>query len=111
MWVYGITTLLDKNINTFAHTHLIMKIPNQMHYTLWVYPCCALHMFRLARNQGMSRHIPLSWNHVNIQFTHFVWLEFLGLCSGHIPPSWNSVNIQFTHYGCLWCKWPSHHLF
>src|SRR6266498_3638739 len=35
-------TLLDKNINTFAHTHLIIKILNQMHYTLWVYPCCAL---------------------------------------------------------------------
>ena len=40
--MYGITTLLDKNINTFAHTHLIIKILNQMHYTLWVYPCCAL---------------------------------------------------------------------
>src|SRR6266496_2319623 len=35
-------TLLDKNINTFAHTHLIIKILNQMHYTSWVYPCCAL---------------------------------------------------------------------
>src|SRR6266545_708816 len=40
--MYGITTLLYKNINTFAHTHLIIKIPNQMHYMPWVYPCCAL---------------------------------------------------------------------
>src|SRR6266545_1749102 len=47
MWVYGITTLLDKNINTFAHTHLIIKIPNQMHHMSWVYPCCALlHVFQ-----------------------------------------------------------------
>src|SRR6266498_4977223 len=43
--MYGITTLLDKNINTFAHTHLIIKILNQMHYKSWIYPCCALALF------------------------------------------------------------------
>ena len=38
MWVYGITILSCKNIHTFAYIHLTIKIPNQMHYTSWVYP-------------------------------------------------------------------------
>jgi len=27
---------------TFAHIHLIIKIPNKMHDMVWVYPCYAL---------------------------------------------------------------------
>src|SRR6266508_3120249 len=53
--MYCITTLLDKNINTFAHTHLIIKILNQIHYMSWVYPCCALDVTAL-KNIGRCQN-------------------------------------------------------
>src|SRR6266545_6979225 len=72
--MYGITTLLDKNINTFAHTHLIIKIPNQMHYTSWVYPCCALWILRFCN----GNHFPKLIKDIivgKIAVPVFSWLE------------------------------------
>ncbi len=40
-----------------------------------------IHTFWLPRNCWIvSRHIPPSQNCVNTQFTHFDWLEIVGLC-------------------------------
>jgi len=64
--VYSITTLLDKNINIFAYTHLKIKIPNKMHYMSWVYPCCALNG-TTSNGKGMRSKTSLTFASMSME--------------------------------------------
>jgi len=86
---FQIRYLISVDLGEYVQTHSLQsELYKYRFYTCWINRNCGI----------VSRHIPPSWNSVNIQ----LWLpRNSGIVSGHIPLSQNHVNTQFTYFEWL----------